>query len=892
MTGTAKTIYTIDPGIPFVDALARGIVARIAKEDPDDPMALARLIVLVPTRRAVRSLSEAFLRTQPVVPMLLPRMAALGDLDEDEILMSPGLTHMDDSLPPVIGGMRRQLKLARLVMEFGTHGWGQTPDAGQAAELALELARFLDQMETEGIPFTALNGLEMAENLADHWQKTLNFLEILTEYWPRELAEEDAIGPAEHRNRLLKAQSLAWQAHGPKGWVIAAGSTGSIPATADLLDAVAGLEQGCVVLPGLDRDMNDDGWDQLGESHPQFGLAHLLKRFGLSRANVADFETDWPHGLTSAAPVSRVRLLASALAPVPVTPELDPPDALEGLTWVDCPEPSSEAGVIALMMRKALETPGGTAALVTPDRALARRVASRLGRWEIDVDDSAGTPLGATKPAVFFLLLADMVATHFAPVALLSCLKHPLASGGEQTSVFRARVRELERLVLRGPRPAPGFGGITAQIKAAIEQAKATARPKLERLLVWFEGVSEMLAPLVTVMEDGTQPLGTLVSAHVVAAETMAGSDEQTGAERLWAGDDGEALASFVVDVREASAGFPPLGGNRYTGLLQALLSGRVVRPRYGRHPRLFIWGPLEARLQNADLMILGGLNEGAWPLDVGNDPWMSRPMRDTIGLPQPERRIGLSAHDFTQAFAAPEVVLTRAERVEGTPQVASRWLLRLANTLGRDGTAALKSKGALWLARVAAFDAALGIGTAEQSRPAPKPPVSARPRRLSVTQIETLQVNPYAIYARHVLELKPLDGIDADAGAAERGSFIHLALQTFVETWPKEMPPGGLEGAVDVLKEIGHDVFAPLRATPGFYALWWPRFERVAVWFAEHEIIRRAMLSPLGTESWGTLEFETSNGPFKLTGMADRIDREIASGTLGIVDYKTGKPP
>lgn len=907
MSTGAPRLYSIAPGIPFVDALAQGMTARIAAGTPDDPLALARATVLVPTRRAVRSLREAFLRSTGGRPVLLPRMMPLGDLDEDELLIAaePGAATLPGSdtagdLPPVIGGLRRQLLLARLVLRFGDTagaGW-RGADPGQAAELAAELARLLDQMETERVGFDALQSLRPRdEGLARHWDAVLTFLKIVTEHWPAVLKEEGAIGPAERRNRLLAVQAAAWTAAPPEGWVIAAGSTGSIPATADLLAAVARLPRGGVVLPGLDRELSDADWNALPETHLQFGLARLLAHIGVARDEVGDWSADWPCPEAGQGRPDRARLLSAAMSPGPEPAPADLDAALSDVAWLECPAPAEEAAAIALIMRGVLENEGRTAALVTPDRGLARRVAARLNRWDVMVDDSAGMPLAGTPAMVFLRALAAMVAERFAPVALLACLKHPLAAAGMARDEFRAHVRTLDRLVLRGPRPAPGIEGIRARI-ARVRAARAARGPdrgrdddlrRLDALPAWIDGWMERIAPFVTTMRGRPADVGDLLSAHVAATEALAETADAAGAQRLWRGDDGEAAAGFVADLAEAAVGFAPVAGRRYPALLDALMAGRVVRPRFGRHPRLNIWGPLEARLQNADVTILAGLNEGTWPLDPGHDPWMSRPMRARIGLPLPERRIGLAAHDFAQGFAAPEVVLSRSQRVGGTPTVPSRWLLRLANLLGEDATRVLKERGAAWQARAALADRHLA--PVAIARPAPKPPVKLRPRKLSVTEIETWQVNPYAVYARHVLGLDPLEAIGADPGAAERGIFIHDVMERLITRFPKGVPPGGAEEIFATLLEIGGAVLDPVGIAPGLRAIWWPRFCDIARWVAGQEVRRRARAQPLAAEKSGRQRFERPGGEFFLTGRADRIDR-LADGRLAIVDYKTGSLP
>ncbi|MBL28631.1 MAG: double-strand break repair protein AddB [Rhodospirillaceae bacterium] len=870
-------IFSIPPGVPFVDALADGLLAQYAA--PDDPLRLAAVTVLLPTRRACRALREAFLRRAESGAMLLPAMRPLGDVDEEELaLIGEAADDGDDlggglDLPPAIAGPRRQLLLASLV-ERWWRARGEGPREGgfdQAVRLAGELGRLLDRIHTARLSFDGLKDLVPAAYAA-HWQITIEFLAILAEHWPAILAEEGALDQADRRNQMLAALAEDWRARPPDAPVIAAGSTGSIPASADLLAVVAGLPQGAIVLPGLDRHADAESWDALGEAHPQYGLARLLDRLEIAREEVPD----WPAHVTGSTP-ERGWLLSEAMRPesttdrwraIPAVPDA----ATDGLNRIDCEHPEEEAGVIALMMREVLETPGRTAMLVTPDRELARRTASALGRWGIAVDDSGGQPLADTAPGSFLRLIAAAVSDAFAPVPLLAMLKHPFAAGGLGQGAFRARVRDLERRALRGPRPASGTGGI----RAALVAEKAS-----QSLLDWWDGIAAAAADFTGTLDAPAIDLPALVAAHAGFAEWLAAPEE--GDSPLWAGEAGEAAAGFVASVVEAAAGLDPLPGDTYPALLDALLAGQVVRPRYGTHPRLSILGPLEARLQHADRVILGGLNEGSWPHDPAVDPWMSRPMQRDFGLPTPERWIGLSAHDFAQLAAAPEVVLTRSAKDGGAPTVPSRWLTRIETLLhgrGNDIAAATPHRG--WTAALNAPETV----TAGR-RPEPRPPVAARPRQLSVTAIETWMRDPYAVYARHVLKLRELDPIDADPGAADRGVFIHEALDRFVRDYGAGWPTDPL-GA---LLAIGRDALGAMLDRPGIWAFWWPRFERVAAWFLDEERARRASVVRSATEVTGRLEIKAPAGPFTLTAKADRIDA-LSDGGLAIIDYKTGTVP
>jgi ATP-dependent helicase/nuclease subunit B len=882
-----RHVFTIAAGVGFVDALA----ARLLAETAGDPLALSSYRILLPTRRGCRALQEAFLRLSGGRPLLLPRLQPLGDIDADELLLDGGEAvgieaEAELEIPPALPPLRRQLLLARAVLAAG-HNFGERPPSvDQAARLAAELAQLLDQMTTEGVGFDFL--ADVALEHAEHWQRTVDFLEILSKVWPAMLAAEGALDPAERRNRLLAAEAERLKRRPPATPLIAAGSTGSIPATAELLAVIAALPNGRVVLPGLDRGVDAETLAAIESDpvHPQHGMALLLRRFGLASAEVED----WPADGFGGPPASRGRLINEALRPAETTArwrdfaaavKADAADrerlglALANVERIDCPTAQEEAQVIALRLRQALEEPDKQAALITADRTLARRVAGELRRWNVEIDDSAGQPLALAPPAVFLRLAATMVAEAAAPAPLLALLKHPLAAMGRAPAACRRLARRLEVDLLRGPRPKPGLRSLARAGRIAGD------------LKVFLGALADAAQPFAELAARRAVAPSELLAAHLAFADKLVASDAESGAARLWAGEAGETLADFVDELRVALADFPAIDGRRWPALLDNLLSGRVLRPRHGRHPRLAIWGPLEARLQRADIVILGGLNEGSWPPDSPIDPWFSRPMRKALGLSLPERRIGLAAHDFVQAWcAAPELMLTRALRVDGAPTVPSRWLLRLDGLLRLIDIPPETLHAGLWLGWQAELDRV--DDPKPTPAPAPRPPVERRPTRLSVTEIETWIRDPYAIYAKHVLGLEPLDPLDADPTAAERGSFIHEALEGFLDAFPDALP----DEAEAKLLELGRQAFGAALDRPTVRAFWWPRFARIARWFLDQERTRRPLLAASHAEARGELVLELAGcRKFTLRAKADRIDR-LAAGGLAIVDYKTGQVP
>ncbi len=853
-------VFTIAPHVAFVDALAKGLLARTA----GNPIALARAQVLLPNRRAVRALGDAFVRLSGG-GLLLPRMTPIGDVDADEALgRFDGDLTTDADLLPAIDPTKRRLLLAQLVRR-----WRDGVSAIEALRLADQLAAAFDALAFEEIDPAALTGFA-PDDIAHHWEATLAFFRVVLDLWPPLLASHAEIDPATRNRALLDALAARWKAT-PPGLVVAAGMAGVAPPVARLLRVIARLPQGLVVLPGLDTAMSDDAWGAIrchlsdgdadepadparnSEEHPQFALKCLLHHLDVARGEIAD----WGETTALDGPAGRAVEVARAMAPAAFTGDWRH-RAVDATLFahvraVTAATPAEEAQVIALALRRALDTPGKTAALVTPDRGLARRVAAHVARWGIEVDDSAGTPLRVTPPGALLLALVEAAARGFAPVALLAVLKHPLVRRGDARLGWLEQVRRLD-LALRGVRPAPGLDGTGAQVDA--EDA---------RLSPWWAEVAALLDPLERLFAAPTVSFADLMAALREAAAALCG-------DALWARPEGRALASLVDALETHGHHLDPFDPPDAPALIAAFLSETAVRQPFGKHPRLAIYGTLEARLQRADLMILGGMNEGVWPARPVPDPWLAPKLRSHLALPSLERRIGLAAHDFVSALGGPEVLLTRARRDETAPAVPSRFWLRL-HALG--GDAMRSDDDLLGIAR--ALDAAPQVPA---TRPAPAPPAALRPRRISVTAAERLKADPYSYYAATMLRLQALEALDADASAAERGTAVHAIL----EEWVKR---GGADPATlprfteaELIRWDGH---------PLMRALWAPRVRRAMEWVVEQMSVWEAEgWTPAAAEADGQIEL--ANG-ITLRGKADRIDRSDA-GALAIVDYKTGVIP
>lgn len=882
-------VASIPPGVNFAAAFA----AKLLQQYRDQPEKLTEILVLLPTRRASRIVREAFLQQSGGTAMLLPRLQTLGDIDSDALemeatalsILSGSGTGMEmAAIPPAMPPLQRQLILTGLILRWPDYAG--KPD--QALALAETLGRLLDRVHTEGLEMAALPGLVTDAGLAERWKIVLQFLSIILENWPAILAERGMIDAADRRNRLLQMLAAHWRDHPPAYPVYAAGSTGSIPAVRELLRVVAGLPEGCVVLPGLDSGMDAASWTALDDTHPQATMKTLLDHIGIAPGDVAL----WDAALT---PPPRHALAREIMRPAATTAQWQDLSrdtarlaaGLPGLQQCVCASQEEEATLVALLFRHTQHQPGKTAALVTFDRGLARRVAMACGRWGMRIDDSAGQFLNTTPAGSYLEFCADICVQQFAPVPMLSLLKHHHAAAGLDPTEYRRLVRRLD-LALRGLRPGPGLAALRAY--CAEKEAKHDGTER--RLVTLIDRLGEVFAALIPFCDGKTHDFRDFLSAHIAAAEAMAATPDQSGAARLWAGEDGEAAAAMFAGLMERGDLLPRVDAGQYVRMINIMMRGVQVRPAWGTHPRLSILGPLEARMLRADLVILGGMNEGSWPGTPEPDPWMSRPMRAQFRLPPAERGIGLSAHDFVQGFCAPEVFITRAVRAGGTPTLPSRWLLRMGAVLKAAGLTMTETD---WLDAVRKLDAPADVTPA--SRPGPRPPVEKRPVRMSVTGIETWLRDPYSVYARHVLGLKRLDFVDESISAADRGDLIHHVLERFVRTYPDSLP----EDALDWLRAEAGALLDTYVQDQRVRYFWDVRIDNMLNWFISQERTWRTKASPLLQEAKGRMDIpltapeadQASGISFTLTAKADRIDRVLdGARSVAIIDYKSGALP
>lgn len=860
-------LFALPCGADFPHELVTGLIERMADQPPE---AMGQVEVYLNTSRMRRRVTELFLAKGA---RLLPRLRLLTELADQ-----PGL-----ALPPAVPALRRRLELAQLISALLDVQPNLAPRHA-LYDLADSLAELMAELHVEDLHPDKLAALDVS-NHAAHWARTQAFLGIVSQFFDQTAAPESAA-------RLAMATDLLaqrWQANPPSHPILIAGSTGSRGTTMRLMELVARLPQGALILPGFDFDTPAEVWDRMddaltAEDHPQYRFRRLTDRLGLTPQAIMPWRATTPPS------PARNALISLALRPAPVTDQWlnDGPNlpdlmaATANLTLIEAPSTRTEALAIALVLREAAES-NQTAALISPDRNLTRQVTAALDRWAIRPDDSAGRPLNLSPPGRFLRQIARALGQKLTADQLLALLKHPLtASGGDRGTHLRL-TRDLELSIRR-------HGPIFPTGADLIHWAESRDDPLAGPWAAAIGAVIDQLAPTTTAA------LSDLVSLHRALAEALARGTATDGTGELWLKEAGQSALQTFQSLQDEAAHGGRFSPAEYSNLFEAIFAKGEVREAVQAHPRIMIWGTLEARVQGADLVILGGLNDGIWPKAPDPDPWLNRKMRKDAGLLLPERQIGLSAHDFQQAIAAPRVILTRSTRDAEAQTVPSRWLNRLENLMaglqvinGPKALEAMREDGARWVKMAQAIDRPAPGLLADPRfqpapRPAPQPPRAARPDRLSLTEISRLIRDPYAIYARHSLRLRPLDPLRASPDPRDRGSTLHDILERFVRARPSEETR---DAARLRLLETAAEVLAESTPFPAARLLWLARLERAAEHFLTQDSKHGGAAIMLETP--GSLRIDPPG--FTLHGKPDRIDA-LSDGRVHLIDYKTGTPP
>ena len=845
-------IYNIPSTANFVETLAQ----RLLDDYAQNRLKLTEVLILLPNHRACRSLAEAFVRLKGMEPTLLPQMRAIGDISEDEILFNnPDIVDEFLKLPPAISPLERTLLLMKLIIkrpqEFGI----DSISLAQSCNLAQDLGNLLDTASMQGLDWSQLEKI-VPLDYAAHWQDTIKFLSIITKYWPEILSERHMIDTQTRRDIIMNKQSEAWHISPPQQRIIIAGTTAVSPSMKKLVQTVANLPQGEIYLAGLDKLLDDKAWNKIDETHPQFELKELLDYLNITRDQI-------PNVIPSPLP-ERENLISELMRPASCThmwrdsTQKLTADCTKNLYLLEPPNIRLESLSIAILIRQSLETTGNTIALVTPDRTLARRVTCQLQRWNITVDDSAGIPLAQTPWGIFMRLCACACLSEASPEKILSLVKHSLFKSREFSDQTDELSFRLDKNIFREQLDDD-------QAKALLDEVKNAAED-------YTSIYTNFQAPLCEILEK-----------HIKLAEELSNVSSQ-GEPCLWSGDDGQAGAKFIASLIDYANILDNIPVNDYLDFFETIMQGIMVRSTELSHPRIKILGPIEARLNHYDTIIIGSCNEGVWPASPSADPWMSRPMKRDFGFNQPEQQIGVMALDFSNLLGAQKVYITRSQMNDGAQCVKSRWLMRLITVLKAHklNPTNLNSdyllKWGQYLETPAKF--------IKITPPEPHPPVKYRPHKLSASAFEKLLRDPYGIFAEYILKLKPLKELNQEIGPADFGSIVHDVLNEFAIAYPEHLP----NNASEILYKMGKKAFASQKIGADKIAFWFPKFYKMVDWLLQQEKEYRVQISHIYSEIWGHIYFpDTPIGQFEIYARADRIDKTNTQ-KYNIIDYKTGQ--
>lgn len=856
---SSRKIYNVNASDSFVDVLARTFLNEYKDKEANS---LSDVLFLLPNRRACRDLADAFVRANGLEPTILPRIEPIAEASEDEILLS-GNGDLARHLPPAIGTTERLLRLMRQILRYDEKLGVKDITPAQAYDLAQNLAVLLDTVYQQNIDMDKLDSLlDDSSSYAEHWQRTLKLLDVIRRRWPEILQEQQKVDAVERRNMLLKAELEYWRQTKTEQRIVIAGTTAAFPLLKELVKTVADLPNGEVWLYGLDTYLSDSDWQKIEVSHPQYELKELLGYLNEKRETVKNI------GVKNL----RQNLISECMRPAVTTDKWldlrqrqELKESLQNIHIVECDDMRQEAYAIALIIRDVLRQSQKTVALVTPDRNLARRVVSELKRWNVKADDSAGLPLSLSPIGIYLRLIAEVVESHFSQTSCLALLKHPLTACGLERKECLRLIRRIE-LYWRGSR----------KMKEGLGEEE-------QNLL---EDLHLRLQPLVELYGKSKISLQQMLITHIQVAEILADTAQKSGEKIIWKQDDGHTAADFISDLTANSSVFEYIAPRDYAKLFTKLIQAQNVRVRYGMHPRVKILGPIEARMTQFDVTIVGEANEGFWPQQPPSDMWMSRQMRADFGLPDAERAVGVTAADFAHLLNAPEVYITRSQRMDGTPTAKSRWMLRLETIL----TALLGSKKQIYslydmyYSALAKYDER-AQNTVNIAPPAPRPAIDKRPLELSATNINAFLRDPYTIFAKYILQLYPLEDIDRNFDRRDYGTLVHKAVELFNKKYGAHYPIN----AKEELLKLGEELFSKASIPTEVRVFWWPQFEQTVDWLLNKEQEYRIDIVEVYNEEKGKMHISLSDGhKFTITGTADRID-VTENGDINILDYKTG---
>ena len=880
-----QSLFTIAPHASFLEILANNILdgTLLNGWDISSDFGLSDITIFLPTKKSRLELADIF--NKKLNGALLPDIKTFGDEKEEESVFLPpnNLAPFDlEPLPKAISTIRRSLILSKLTQGYLKE---KPLSSSQVFALSSSLSSLIDDCHIEDVKIENLKNIT-PDNLSENWQENLEFLKIAFDVLPHILKEENLIDIALLQKIKLQRQAENLENIYKNKPIIAAGSTGSVLATAKLLKAITKLKRGVVVFPSLDISLSNETLKTLSDkktnphSHPQYVLVETLKNLGAKLGDVKE--------LAPKKNTTRTNIIRSSLALMNESANWanirkkyqdDIKTAFKDISFIGADNDELQARAIAFATYDFL-IKNKSVGIISPNRNLARRISVELKRFNIEVDDSAGTPLFHTPIMRFARQVITLVKGNFSSLDLVALLQNKFTHFALSRAEINKRAQWLEYALLRGQNPKEGIDGLRIALKQNLNNENPYAPLKLsekqgEELSDLFDRLEITLNPLIVLFSNKKIKIAQFANVfeRVILDIVKDENDDlkilQNWLQNLSKEDENINLEVDVFDIESS---------------LQSLMANISSHAKTAFNAPVNIWGQLEARLQNKDLMILAGLNETIWPKIADPGVWLSRNMAVELGLEPKEKRIGQAAHDFEMALGNENVIISYAKRKGVDPIQPSRFLQRLSAFIGDEISQECQKKGDIWLEKALNIDFCENVTPA--LRPSPNPKKALRPKSLSVTEIETLMRSPYDIYAKYILNLKPLDPLGMKPDARNRGNIIHAIFEQFIK---EKIDINSKEAFEDIMK-IAKENFASLN-NPSQEILHFKRFENIAREFIKFEKIRDKEIKKRNAEVKGNWKLNGADPIFTLRGKADRIDI-LNNGELEILDFKTGSIP
>ena len=899
------SVFHLPPSSDFANHFVEGLLSRF---EPgilsSNPELLGRLKILTSNKRLAKRIEEILYLNGFII---LPKVVQLDELSD--FFYRSSVKNIEEekgqSRFQVISDLERLLLLERLIKEAHQKKFSKMTKV-DFFDLAKNLGSLIDEFNINSVNIKDLEKI-VEEDLPQHLQLNLIFMRQVVARYQKTLKQIKFIDKSS--KQILDVNNLInhWEREPYSLPLLIAGSTGSQKSTAMLMYAISKLPQGLVILPGLDTNLTDRSWKNLTPDHPQYGFFSLAKTWGLARYGHNEIiKAPCWHKMSATDHETynksiRSHFFSLLMRPAPVTDEwrtegesiLDNLNlALDDISLIEAENSRLEAAAISVSIKEAINE-GLTVALVSPAKQIARRVTAELKRWHITPINSLGISLAETELGLFLRQGALVINSGFNFNYVVALIKNRLCGG--QYALHNANIVKLQQ----APQwPTMSFLDLADHIWLTDQD---------EEFLHWYNWLSKVFKDSIAALEINF--LSNIVDAHKKFSQCLI-NGYYPKYDELELPDDHKLCCETDIDYEVLSVLNQLSDTSKETGkfefwaynkILESLLSEANYTPLpKSENCSVFIWGTLESRTQHADVVILAGLNEGIWPSHYKEGNWLNRSMRAVIGIDLLERKIGLSAHDFQQAAMAKKLILSRSLRQDNIPSVSSRWLLRLENLLfglGASGTkylADIRSRGDVFLqlARELYSSDLLTNSlplevTRRALRPAPIPPLTTRPNKLSVTEIDTLIRNPYSVYAKRILNLRKILNVQHTSDPRNKGNLVHTTMENFIGEHINELP--NLNEACAVLKEKFNLILDNALIPIAIKSVWKAQFSMRTTNIILCELQRRLVGKPIALEVYGKyiINFDTGDS-FFITAKADRVDKS-PDGFI-VYDYKTGQ--